>query len=143
MGLSGFPHPARLSRALEDIGDLGWRPFAAARCRHAARVQDVGDFAQAPPLGPQRLDRGQSVGGEPIGCNLHALGAFAAHLVEARGIKLPLRTGTGDGTKLVLNNLISIFRYYEKEPKKAKATAAGCYIASKYKIGAERNYWMS
>jgi hypothetical protein len=41
---------------------------------------------------------------------------------------------------LVLNNLISIFRYYEKEPKKAQATANVCYIASKYKLGAERNY---
>jgi hypothetical protein len=122
---------------------LGWRPLAAARRRHAARVQDVGDLAQAAPLRSQRLDYRQDVGGEPTCCSLHALGAFAAHLVEARGIKLPLRTGTGDGTKLVLNNLISIFRYYEKEPKKAKATAAGCYIASKYKLGAERNYWMS
>jgi len=59
------------------------------------------------------------------------------------GAKLPLRTGHRDCTKLVLNNLISIFRYYEKEPKKAQATAGACYIASKYKLGAERNYWMS
>jgi hypothetical protein len=56
--------------------------------------------------------------------------------------KPPLRIGHRDCTKLLLNNLISISRYYEKEPKKAQATAGACYIASKYKIGAERNYWM-
>jgi hypothetical protein len=40
------------------------RPFAAARCRHATRVQRVSDLAQASPLGPQRLDQRQDVGGE-------------------------------------------------------------------------------
>ena len=80
-----FPEPARpISRALEDVGDLSWRPFAAARRWHAARVQDVGDFAQALTLGPQRLDRGQNVGGKPVRGGLHALGALAPHLAEAR-----------------------------------------------------------
>ena len=62
---------------------MGWRPFAASRRRHAAGVQDVGDFAQAPPLGSQRLDRGQNVGGEPGGGGgLHTLCALAPHLVK-------------------------------------------------------------
>src|ERR1700722_5870130 len=84
MVLSSLRALEALSRALEDIGDLGWRPFAASRRRHAAGVQDVGDFAQAPPLGSQRMDRGQNVGGEPGGGGLHTLCALAPHLVEAR-----------------------------------------------------------
>ena len=51
--LSGLPRGLRgLSCALEDVGYLSWRPFAAARRWHAARIQDVGDFAQALTLGP-------------------------------------------------------------------------------------------
>jgi hypothetical protein len=63
--------------------------------------------------------------------------------IRARAPSFHRGPGTGDCTKLVLNNLISLFRYHEKEPKKAQATADACYIASKYKLGAERNYWMS
>src|SRR5271154_5179371 len=85
MVLSGLPRAgAALSRSLEDVGDLGWRPFAAARRWHAARVQNVGDLAQAPPLGPERLDQRQGGRGETIRYSLHALGAFAAHLGQAR-----------------------------------------------------------
>jgi hypothetical protein len=46
------------------------------------RVQGVGDLAQAPPLGPERLDQRQDVGGKPVRRSLQALGAFAAHLIE-------------------------------------------------------------
>jgi hypothetical protein len=35
---------AALFRPLENVGDLSWRPFAAPRRRHTARVQDVGDL---------------------------------------------------------------------------------------------------
>jgi hypothetical protein len=47
MSFIGLPLvSAGLSRSLED--DLGWRPFAAARGRHAARFRGVGDLAAWP-----------------------------------------------------------------------------------------------
>jgi hypothetical protein len=48
------------SSSPEDVGDLGQRPFAAARARDAVPVQDVSIAGQALPLGPTQraLKRG-------------------------------------------------------------------------------------